>query len=124
MARLRPQGKRGFPTTPTDPRPTWPAFAARTAWYIGTTLAARQQTRVNSHQELIALGAANIGAAFTGAYPVAGSFSRSSVNFYSGARTQVSSLVCAGVIVVVLLFLTEVFAGLDCARFYTSQPLC
>jgi SulP family sulfate permease len=82
------------------------------SYSIGTTLAARQQTRVNSHQELIALGAANIGAAFTGAYPVAGSFSRSSVNFYSGARTQVSSLVCAGVIVVVLLFLTEVFAGL------------
>lgn len=76
---------------------------------IGTTLAARQQTRVNSHQELIALGAANIGAAFTGAYPVAGSFSRSSVNFYAGAKSQVSNLVCAFVIMLTLLFFTEVF---------------
>ena len=82
------------------------------SYSIGATLAARKQTRVNSHQELIAIGAANIGAAFTGAYPVAGSFSRSSVNYYSGGRTQVSSLVCAAIIVVVLLFLTDLFANL------------
>jgi SulP family sulfate permease len=82
------------------------------SYSIGTTLAARRQTRVNSHQELIAIGAANIGAAFTGAYPVAGSFSRSSVNFLSGGRTPVSSLVCALVIVVMLLFFTGLFATL------------
>ncbi|MEM9620583.1 MAG: sulfate permease [Pseudomonadota bacterium] len=82
------------------------------SYSIGATLAAREQTRVNSHQELIALGAANIGAAFTGAYPVAGSFSRSSVNYYAGARTPVSSLVCAFVIVLVLLFFTQLFTAL------------
>jgi sulfate permease, SulP family len=82
------------------------------SYSIGATLAARKQTRVNSHQELIAIGAANIGAAFTGAYPVAGSFSRSSVNFFAGGRTPVSSLVCAAVIVVVLLFLTDLFTAL------------
>ena len=82
------------------------------SYSIGTTLAAREQSRVNSHQELIAMGAANIGAAFTGAYPVAGSFSRSSVNYYAGARTPVSSLVCAVVIVVVLLFFTHLFTHL------------
>ena len=80
------------------------------SYSIGTTLAARQRTRVNAHQELIALGAANIGAAFTGAYPVAGSFSRSSVNYQAGGRTQVSSLICAAVIVLSLLFLTPLFA--------------
>lgn len=82
------------------------------SYTIGTTLAARRQTRVNSHQELIAIGVANIGAAFTGAYPVAGSFSRSSVNFLSGGRTPVSSLVCALIIVVMLLFFTGLFAAL------------
>lgn len=82
------------------------------SYSIGATLAARKQTRVNSHQELIAIGAANIGAAFTGAYPVAGSFSRSSVNYFSGARTQVSSLVCAVIIVAVLLLFTDLFAAL------------
>lgn len=79
------------------------------SYSIGASLAARKQSRVNSHQELIALGAANVGAAFTGAYPVAGSFSRSSVNFYAGGRTQVSSLVCAVVVVFALLFLTDLF---------------
>ncbi|MEM7001371.1 MAG: sulfate permease [Pseudomonadota bacterium] len=79
------------------------------SYSIGTTIAVRQQTRVNSHQELIALGAANVGAAFTGAYPVAGSFSRSSVNYYAGARTAMSSVFCAVVIVAVLMFLTPLF---------------
>ncbi|MAT83586.1 MAG: sodium-independent anion transporter [Gammaproteobacteria bacterium] len=82
------------------------------SYSIGTTLATRERTRVNSHQELIALGAANIGAAFSGAYPVAGSFSRSSVNYQTGARTQVSALVCMVVIVLTLLFFTPLFARL------------
>jgi len=76
---------------------------------IGTTLANRQRSRVNSNQELIAIGAANIGAAFTGAYPVAGSFSRSSVNYQSGGRTPISSIVCMVVIVLTLLFFTPAF---------------
>ena len=79
---------------------------------IGTTLASKQRTRLDASQELVALGAANIGAAFTGAYPVAGSFSRSSVNAAAGARTSVSALVCAVVIVVTLLWLTPLFANL------------
>jgi len=82
------------------------------SYSIGTTLATRQRTRVNSHQELIALGAANVGAAFTGAYPVSGSFSRSSVNYQTGARTQMSALVCMVVIVLTLLFFTPLFARL------------
>ncbi len=79
------------------------------SYSIGTTLATRERTRVNSHQELIALGAANVGAALTGAYPVAGSFSRSSVNYQSGARTQMSSMVCMVVILLTLLFFTPAF---------------
>jgi SulP family sulfate permease len=79
------------------------------SYSIGTTLATRERTRINSHQELIALGAANVGAALTGAYPVAGSFSRSSVNYQSGAKTQVSSLVCMIVILLTLLFFTPAF---------------
>ena len=79
------------------------------SYSIGTMLATRKRTRINANQELIALGAANIGAALTGAYPVAGSFTRSSVNYQSGARTSASSLVCAVVIIVTLLFLTPLF---------------
>ena len=82
------------------------------SYSIGANLAARRQSRVNSHQELIAIGAANVGAAFTGAYPVAGSFSRSSVNYHSGGRTPVSSLMSGLVMVFVLLFMTGLFENL------------
>ncbi|MEQ8990493.1 MAG: sulfate permease, partial [Pseudomonadales bacterium] len=82
------------------------------SYSIGTTLATRERTRVNAHQELIALGASNIGAAFTGAYPVAGSFSRSILGYQTGARSQVAALVCMVVIIVTLMFLTPLFAPL------------
>ena len=82
------------------------------SYSIGKTLAARQRRRIDSHQELVALGAANIGASLSGAYPVAGSFSRSSVNYASGARTPVSALVCGVIIVLTLLWLTPLFANL------------
>ena len=89
------------------------AFVAYVESYsVGTTLATRERTRVNSHQELIALGAANISAAFTGAYPVAGSFSRSSVNYQTGARTQVSGLVCMALLILLLLFFTPLLSNL------------
>jgi SulP family sulfate permease len=79
---------------------------------IGTTLASRKRRRIKANQELIALGAANISAAFTGAYPVAGSFSRSSVNYAAGARTPISTVVCAAVVVLTLAFFTPYLARL------------
>src|SRR5690606_24254387 len=82
------------------------------SYSIGATLATRERTRINSHQELIALGAANVSAAFTGGYPVAGSFSRSSVNYEAGASSQVSSLFCVALIVLALLLLTPAFERL------------
>ena len=54
---------------------------------VAQTLAAKRRQRINPDQELIGLGAANIGAAFTGGYPVTGGFSRSVVNFDAGAET-------------------------------------
>ncbi|MDP6375998.1 MAG: sulfate permease [Pseudomonadales bacterium] len=82
------------------------------SYSVGTSIASRQASRLNSNQELIALGAANIGAAFTGAYPVAGSFSRSSLNVDAGARTPVSALVCMAVILLTVLFFTPLFSKL------------
>ena len=82
------------------------------SYTVGTTLAARTKERLDSHRELVALGAANVGAAFSGAYPVAGSFTRSSVNVAAGGRTPVSVLSCAVVILVTLLWLTPAFEHL------------
>ena len=54
---------------------------------VAQTLAAKKRQRIDPDQELIGLGAANLGAAFTGGYPVAGGFARSVVNFDAGAET-------------------------------------
>ena len=54
---------------------------------VGKTLAAKKQQRINPDQELIGLGAANLGAAFTGGFPVTGGFARSVVNHDAGAET-------------------------------------
>ena len=82
------------------------------SYTVGTTLAARKLERLDGNRELIALGAANLGAAFSGAYPVAGSFTRSSVNVAAGGRTPVSVLICAAVILTTLLWLTPAFKHL------------
>ncbi len=54
---------------------------------VAQTLAAKKRQKIDPDQELIGLGAANLGAAFTGGYPVTGGFSRSVVNFDAGAET-------------------------------------
>lgn len=82
------------------------------SYSIGATLATKERYQVRPNQELIALGAANLGAALSSAYPVAGSFSRSGVNYASGARTPVSSFVCAMIIVITLVFFTDAFVSL------------
>ena len=82
------------------------------SYSIGATLAAKERYQIRPNQELIALGAANIGAGITGAYPVAGSFSRSGVNYAAGASTPVSSGICALIIIATLLFFTGAFVNL------------
>ena len=64
---------------------------------------------INLNQELLALGISKIGGAFFQALPTSGSFSRSAVNNETGAKTQVSSLITAGLIVLTLAFLTPLF---------------
>jgi SulP family sulfate permease len=54
---------------------------------VAQTLAAKKHQRIDPDQELIGLGAANIGASLTGGFPVTGGFSRSVVNFDAGAAT-------------------------------------
>jgi len=47
---------------------------------VALTLAAKKRQRVDPDQELIALGASNIGSAISGGFPITGGFSRSVVN--------------------------------------------
>ena len=73
---------------------------------VAQTLAARRRERVDPDQELIGLGAANLGAAFTGGYPVTGGFARSVVNFDAGARTPAAGAFTAAGLAVAALALT------------------
>ena len=76
---------------------------------VAKSLAAKRRQKVASNQELIALGAANLAAGVTGAYPVTGGFSRSVVNFSAGANTALASLITAALIAVAVLFFTPLF---------------
>jgi SulP family sulfate permease len=72
-------------------------------------LAAKSGQKIEANQELIGMGAANIACAFFGAVPGSSSFARSAVNFQSGARTQISSMLSSLVVLGVLAFVTPVF---------------
>ncbi len=76
---------------------------------VAETLAARRRQRIDANQELVGLGAANLGAAITGGYPVTGGFSRSVVNFAAGAETPMAGIITAGLIALTVAFLTPLF---------------
>jgi SulP family sulfate permease len=73
---------------------------------VGQTLAAKRRQRIEPNQELVAIGASNLGAAFTGGFPVTGGFARSVVNFDAGARTPAAGVFTAVGILLASLLLT------------------
>ncbi|MFW2354930.1 SulP family inorganic anion transporter [Hydrogenophaga sp.] len=73
---------------------------------VGQTLAAKRRQRIEPDQELVALGASNLGAAFTGGFPVTGGFARSVVNFDAGAQTPAAGVFTAVGILLASLLLT------------------
>ena len=81
---------------------------------VGQTLAAKRRQRIEPDQELVALGASNLSAAFTGGFPVTGGFARSVVNFDAGAVTPAAGVYTAVGITLASLFLTP-------ALFYLPQ---
>jgi SulP family sulfate permease len=82
---------------------------------VGQTLAARKRQRISPNRELLGLGAANIGAAVSGAFPVTGGFSRSVVNFDAGAQTPAAGIFTAVGIGMAALFLTDLLRLLPIA---------
>jgi sulfate permease, SulP family len=73
---------------------------------VALTLAAKKRQRIDPDQELIALGASNIGSAISGGFPVTGGFARSVVNYEAGAETPAAGAYTAVGIALVTLFLT------------------
>jgi len=68
--------------------------------------AARYRERVDEDADILGLSAANAAAAMTGAFVVNGSPTQTAMAELAGARTQVAQVVFAGVVLLVLLFLT------------------
>jgi high affinity sulfate transporter 1 len=64
---------------------------------------------INPNQELIGLGMANLGAALSSGFVVCGSLSRGVVIRRAGGKTQVVSLINAGLVFLTLLFVLPLF---------------
>ncbi|NQV99311.1 MAG: sulfate permease [Rhodospirillales bacterium] len=82
---------------------------------VAQTLAAKKRQRIDPNQELIGLGAANIGAALSGGYPVTGGFARSVVNFDAGAETPAAGAFTAMGLALAALLLTPLIYFLPSA---------
>jgi SulP family sulfate permease len=73
---------------------------------IGRMFAAKYGGRFDGNQEFLALAGANLAAGLGQGFPVSGGMSQSLVNESGGARTPLSSLVAAGIILLVVIFLS------------------
>ncbi|MDH4612280.1 SulP family inorganic anion transporter [Pseudomonas sp. BN102] len=93
------------------------AFACMLLAYVESVSAARALAQahgqeIDPRQELLGLGAANLGAALFQAYPVAGGLSQSSVNDKAGAKTPLALVFASITIALCLMFLTGLLANL------------
>jgi len=70
------------------------------AMSIARSIASQTGQRLDSNQEFVGQGLANIAAGFFSGYPCSGSFTRSAVNYKSGAQTSFAS-VFSGVFVLI-----------------------
>ncbi len=74
-------------------------------WGAEAKIAAKTHDEPNASQEFRAYGVGELGAGILGGMPCTGSLTKSSVAMASGAKTQMSNLFLAGIVVLVLLAL-------------------
>ena len=84
---------------------------------LSRTYAARTRTRVDSNQEMVGLGAANLAAGLFQGFPISSSSSRTPVAEAAGARTQLTGVVGALGVAALLL------AGPDLLRHLPNSAL-
>jgi high affinity sulfate transporter 1 len=77
-----------------------------------SAFAARRGEEVRPNQEMIGIGAANIAAGFVQGFAVSTSGSRTAVAEQTGAKSQLTGLVGAGVVAILLLFMNSLLADL------------
>jgi SulP family sulfate permease len=72
---------------------------------IGKSIAAQTRQRLDSNQEFVGQGMANLLTGLFSGYPVAGSFSRSAVNLDAGAKSPIAAVFSAIFVLVAMQFL-------------------
>ena len=77
---------------------------------VARTFAQRGDAPLNANQELLALGAANIGGSLFQAFPAGGGTSQTATCDKAGARSQLASIFVALTVVLTLLFLAPVIS--------------
>jgi MFS superfamily sulfate permease-like transporter len=71
---------------------------------IGRMFAEKHGYRLNTNQEFLALAAANLASGFGHGFPVSGGMSQSLVNEGAGARTPLTGLIAASIVLVAAFF--------------------
>ena len=82
---------------------------------IGRSIATKSNQRINANQEFIGQGTSNIVGSFFSSYASSGSFTRSGVNFESGARTPLSAILAALFLMVIVLLVAPLISYLPLA---------
>ncbi|SES89168.1 sulfate permease, SulP family [Oceanobacillus limi] len=76
---------------------------------VAKTLADKEKEQLDPNQELVSLGLANMGNSFVSTIPVAGAISRTAVNYESGAKSKLSLLITALLMIIAIFYLTPLF---------------
>jgi high affinity sulfate transporter 1 len=82
---------------------------------LSRTFAARAHMRVDPNQEMVGLGAANLAAGFFQGFPISSSSSRTPVAEAAGARTQLTGVVGALIVALVIVAAPMLFRNLPYA---------
>jgi high affinity sulfate transporter 1 len=81
-------------------------------WGASGNLAKKTHDRLDTDQEFRAYGVGNLGAGILGGMAVTGSLSKSSAAMSAGAKTQMSNIFLAGIVLLTLAFLAPAFQWL------------
>jgi sulfate permease, SulP family len=82
---------------------------------IARSVATRSHQNINGNQEFIGQGLSNMAGSFLSSYAGSGSFTRSGINYDSGAKTPLSAIFAAMILMVIVLLISPLTAYLPVA---------
>ena len=84
-------------------------FAFAESLAFAKVYAARHSYRIDANQEMIGLGAANLGAGILRGFPVDASFTRTAATEQAGGRTELAAVICSILTITTLFLFTGFF---------------